>query len=433
MINFLKKVIEWKLKLLASWVLKKYSPKVVGLTGSVGKTSTKEAIFKVLSEKYKVGKNIKNYNNEIGLPLSILGMESARRNPFMWLKVFIKGLSLLIFRKKDYPEVLVLEMGADKPGDIKYLVDFVKCQVGVVTAIGPAHLEMFGSVEKVAAEKQHVVSHLKVNEYAILNIDDELVIKMREKTRAKVITYGFTESADVRAVDLKISAGPSSDPWTDMQIKGMSFKLKYKGSTVPVFLPKVLGKHQVYSALAAAAVGVSQDMNLSDIAEALGHFEAPAGRMRLIAGIKHTSIIDDTYNSSPLAVQAALRVIKDIDIPGRKFVVLGDMLELGDYTETAHREVGLAAADVADILVTSGHRSKLTARAALEAGLDSQRVFSFDDPRSTGKFLQSRLESGDLALIKGSQGARMEKVVREIMAYPEQAAKLLVRQTKDWQ
>lgn len=432
MINFFKKIIEWKLKLIASWILRRYQPKVIGLTGSVGKTSTKEAIFKVLSHKFKTGKNIKNYNNEIGLPLSIIGMESAKKNPLVWIWIFIKAMLMVIFKNGNYPEMLVLEMGADKPGDIKYLVDFVKCHVGVVTAIGAAHLELFGSIEKVAREKQNIISHLKVDDFAILNWDDELVMNMKDKTRAKIMTFGFNEGADVRAMDLDISAGPSSDPWIDVQIKGLSFKLKYKGATIPVFLPKVLGKHQVYSALAAAAVGISQGMNLSDVTEALRNFNPPAGRMRLIAGIKHTSIIDDSYNSSPMAVQAALKVLKDVQIPGKKYVVLGDMLELGSYTETGHREVGLAAASVADFLVTSGERAKIIARSAIEAGMDQDHVYSFDDPLSAGKFIQDRIKSGDMVLIKGSQGARMEKLVKEIMAEPEKAKELLVRQTKDW-
>jgi len=433
MINLFKKIIEWKLKLLASWILQRYQPKVIGLSGSVGKTSTKEAIFKVLSYKFKTGKNIKNYNNEIGLPLSIIGMESAKKNPFIWVWIFIKALLMVVFKQSNYPEMLVLEMGADKPGDIKYLVDFVKCHVGVITAIGATHLELFDSIEKVAREKQNVISHLKVEDFAVLNKDDELVMKMQEKTRAKIVTFGFNEGADVRASDLDISAGPSADPWTDIQIKGLSFKLQYKGANVPVFLPKVLGRHQVYSALAAAAVGISQGMNLADIADALKEYNPPAGRMRLIAGIKHTSIIDDSYNSSPMAVQAALKVLKNINIPGKKYVVLGDMLELGPYTESGHREVGLASSEVADFIVTSGERSKIIAKSAIEAGMDSDQVFSFDDPLSAGKFIQERLKSGDMVLIKGSQGARMEKTVKEIMAEPEKAKELLVRQTSDWQ
>ncbi|XOU94674.1 MAG: UDP-N-acetylmuramoyl-tripeptide--D-alanyl-D-alanine ligase [Candidatus Kerfeldbacteria bacterium] len=431
--NIIKKIIEWELRVLAGLVLSRYKPKVIGLTGSVGKTSTKEAIYKVLDPNFKTWKNIKNYNNEIGVPLSILGMESANRNPFMWGWVFFKAIGILIVRNKKYPEMLILEMGADKPGDIKYLVDFAKCHVGVVTAIGAAHLELFGSVEKVAREKQNIVSHLKVGDYAVLNIDDEMVMKMKEKTRAQVITYGFDDEADIRASGLDISAGPSSDPWIDMQIKGISFKLHYKGAIAPVFLPKTLGKHQVYSALAAAAVGVSQGINIVDIAESLRESYPPAGRMRLIAGIKHTSIIDDTYNSSPLASKAALNVLHEIKVSGRKIVAMGDMLELGDYTEQGHRDVGMYVAEAADILVTSGESGKIIAKAAIESGMLVDNVFTFPDPESAGRFIQDKIKKGDIILVKGSQGARMEKVVKELMAEPQKAEELLVRQIKEWQ
>jgi len=433
MLNLFKKIIEWKLRVLAKWVLNRYQPKVIGLTGSVGKTSTKEAIYTVLSSEFRVWKNIKNYNNELGVPLSILGMESGFKNPIAWFGVFARGLWMVLFRKKDYPEYLVLEMGADKPGDIKYLVDLVPCNASVVTAIGPTHLELFGSLEKVVREKQHIVSHLKVDDFAILDADEELVMGMKEKTRAKVITYGFAEGATVQATELDISAGPSSDPWVDMQIKGVSFKLKYEGSFVPVFLHGVLGKHQVYAALAAAAVGVTYGMNLADISAALKNYKSPAGRMRLIRGIKHTSIIDDTYNSSPLAATAALNVLKEVKVSGMKFIALGDMLELGTYTEQGHREVGMVASEVADVLICVGERSKYTVDAAVEAGMSEDRVFRFVDTTEAGKFIQRRMKQGDILLVKGSQGSRMERVVKELMAEPLKAKELLVRQGKEWE
>ncbi len=428
----MKRIIEWKLKLFACWVLKKYKPVIIGVTGSVGKTSTKEAIFTVLSSKFRVGKNIGNYNNEIGLPLSILGLESGKKNPFAWLGVFIKALLMLLVTKRDYPEYLVLEMGADKPGDIKYLVSMAPPSISVITAIGQVHTELFGSLDKVIREKQHIITSLKKDNIAVLNTDDSLVVQTQEKTRARVVSFGFSEQAMVRASEVAISAGPSADPWIDQQIKGVSFKLQYKGSTVPVFLPLVLGQHQIYSALAAAAVGIALEMNLSDIAGALGKYQSPPGRMRLLPGIKHTSIIDDSYNSSPMAAKAALSVFDSIKVSGRKFVALGDMLELGSYTEEGHREVGKAVAPIADMLVTVGERAKLIAQAAVEAGLPQEAVFSFADTLPAGKFIQQRLRQGDIILVKGSQGARMERIVKELMAEPLRAKELLVRQSGPW-
>ena len=430
--NLIKQIIQWKLKILARLVLKKYRPKIVGITGSVGKTSTKEAIYTVLSSKFRVWKNIKNYNNELGVPLSILGAESGYKNPLAWLGVFFKALGLLLIRSRKYPEILVLEMGADKPGDIKYLTKLAPCHVGVITAIGHVHEEFFGSLEKIIKEKQIIVAHLKKDDWAVLNADDALVMETKNKIKSKILTFGFSEGAEVKAAELAVSAGPSRDPWVDVQINGLSFKLFYKGSSIPVFLPSVLGEHQVYSALAAAAVGLALGMNGADISAALKNYKSPPGRMNLISGIKHTSIIDDTYNSSPMAARAALNVLKKINVSGRKLVVFGDMLELGKFTESGHREVGEAVPGVADILVTVGVKAKFIADEAEKRGLPKDKIRSFDNTYEAGKYIQEVLQQGDIILVKGSQGARMERVVKELMAEPQRAKELLTRQGEEW-
>jgi UDP-N-acetylmuramoyl-tripeptide--D-alanyl-D-alanine ligase len=432
MISLFKKIIEWKLRLLAKWVLKKYRPQVIGITGSVGKTSTKEAVFTVLSSKFRVGKNIKNYNNELGVPLSILGSESGYKNPLAWIYVFLKALGLLLFRKKDYPEIMVLEMGADKPGDIRYLTKLAPCHIGVITAIGHVHEEFFGSLEKIIREKQILVTHLKKDDWAVLNADDALVMEVKDKIKARISTFGFSEGAEVRAAEPAVSAGPSPDPWVDVQIKGLSFKLMYQGSSIPVFLPSVLGEHQVYSALAAAAVGLALGVNGADISAALKNYKSPPGRMNLIPGIKHTSIIDDTYNSSPMAARAALSVLKKINVSGRKIAVFGDMLELGEFTESGHREVGEAVPGAADILVTVGDKAGFIGDEAAKRGLPSDKIHGFDNTYEAGKYIQETLRQGDIILVKGSQGARMERVVKELMSEPLQAKELLIRQGEEW-
>ncbi|MFA6553306.1 MAG: Mur ligase family protein [Patescibacteria group bacterium] len=432
MINLMKKILEWKLRILARWILMRYKPQIVGITGSVGKTSTKEAVYTVLSSKFRVRKNIKNYNNEFGVPLSIIGVESGYKNPLVWLWIFIKAVGLLVWKSRRYPEILVLEMGADKPGDIKYLTQLAPCRVGVITALGPVHLELFGSMEKLVREKHQIVIHLKKDDTAVLNADDQMVMAVQGKIRSQVLTFGFSETADVRASEVDVSAGPSADPWVDVQIKGLSFKIMYQGSIVPVFFPSVLGEHQVYIALAAAAVGLAFGMNLADVSAALKGYSSPAGRMRLLPGIKNTSIIDDSYNSSPMAVKAALNVLEKLKVSGRKFVVLGDMLELGQYTEAGHKEVGEAVAHVADVLVTVGSRAKIIAQTAISIGLPEEGVFEFGRAEEAGKFVQERIKMGDIILVKGSQGARTEKVVKELMADPEKAAHLLVRQGPEW-
>lgn len=432
MIKLLKKIIEIKLRFYARLVLKKYKPDIIGITGSVGKTSTKEAIYAVLASKFKVRKNIKNYNNELGVPLSILGSESGYKNVLAWLAIFVRAWLLILFRQKDYPKILVLEMGADKPGDIKYLIDFAPCKIGVVTAIAPVHLEFFKTMERIVREKQLIISHLKTDGFAILNGDDTEVLKMKEKTKAKVLTFGFGEGLDIKAFEPNVvKAGPESK-WVDYSIQGITFKVSYQGSTVPFFLKSVFGEHQVLAALAAIGCGAAFGLNLVEISEALKKYESPAGRMKLIPGIKHTFIIDDSYNSSPSACLAALKVVEKIEIEGHKYAIFGDMAELGDYTEKGHREVGHEASQVVDYLVTVGEKAKFMAHEAINSGMDPDNIFSFDHTEEAGRFIQARIKKGDLILVKGSQVSRMEIVVKELMDEPEKASELLVRQGQEW-
>jgi UDP-N-acetylmuramoyl-tripeptide--D-alanyl-D-alanine ligase len=427
----MKKWLEKYLNNLANHILVKYKPKIVGVTGSYGKTSTVEAIFQVLKTAYSVRKNLKNYNNEIGVPLSIIGQETGGKNLFSWLKIIIKAWSLIIFKNQKYPEILVLEMAADHPGDIKYLVKMAPCQIGVITAIGPVHLEFFKKVERVLDEKKAIVTKLSSDSFAVLNADDSYVMSVSPETKAKIITFGFSDKAEVRASDQVVFSELPEE--VEKRIKGVSFKLHYKGTTVPVFLPDVLGQHQIYSALAASAVGISFNINLVDIAEALKNFQSPKGRMKIIDGIKGTVLIDDSYNSSPTACEAALDVLNKIPSEGhKKYAALGDMAELGEYTEEGHYEVGKLAAKTCDYLITVGEAAKMMAEQAKKSGMPEDRVYSFGLPEQAGRFLQERIKQGDFILIKGSQVARMEKVVKELMAEPLRAEELLVRQGKSW-
>lgn len=305
----MKKFFQKLLRYYAVKVLKKYGPFVIGVTGSVGKSSTKEAIYAVLKDRFNVRRSLKNYNNEIGLPLTVLGRLSPGKNLAGWLRVFWMALGSIWFPEKSYPKILILEMAADHPGDIKYLTKIAPCQIGVVTAIGPSHLEFFKNIDGIIKEKQGLVGHLPSNGWAILNADDPQVLAMKEKTKAKILTFGFCEEADVRAMEFKL------EQESGLENYGIRFKIKYSGSMVPVFLPNVLGKSTVYAALAAAAVGATFGLNLIEIAESLKSFEPLPGRLRLLKGLKNTLIIDDTYNSSPNAVRAALEVLQEIIVP----------------------------------------------------------------------------------------------------------------------
>jgi UDP-N-acetylmuramoyl-tripeptide--D-alanyl-D-alanine ligase len=256
---------------------------------------------------------------------------------------------------------------------------------------------------------------------------------MKEKTKAKIITFGLLPHAEIYASEIAISHNVS---YKDVStIQGISFKLKYQGNTIPVLLPMVLGEHLVYSALAAICVGIAYGLNLHNIIDSLRNFEPPKGRMHIIKGIKNTLIIDDSYNSSPLAVKKALYLLSQINLNQhhKKFAALGDMLELGTLTEKAHREIGQAVFDYGvDYLVTVGEMSRDIVRGAISKGMSEDRCFNFKDSVEAGKFLQQKIKEGDLILVKGSQGVRMEKVVKELMAEPQRAEELLIRQEGIW-
>lgn len=419
------------LKYFSKKIIKKYRPDVIGITGSIGKSSSKEAIATVLATKFNVRKSQKNYNNEIGVPLTIIGIDKTPgRSIFGWLRVFLKAKNLLFIKNKNYPEILVLEMGADKPGDIPYLVDIAPCKVGVLTYISHAHTEAFKTIKKIAQEKRVIISHLQRDGFAVLNFDNEMVMQNANTTKAEIVTYGFKDGADFRATDVNFINDENS-----LWPIGLNFKLNYKGNIVPVFLPEAIAEHIIPSALCALAVGNIFGVNILDAIHSLREWEPMAGHMRIIDGIKNTLIIDDTYNSSPEAAKSALLTLSKISVKegAKKIAALSDMLELGPETENAHREIGFKVAELGiDFLITVGEASKHTAVAAREASMNDNQIVSFADSISAGKFLQEKLHRNDVVLIKGSQGLRMERIVKEVMAEPLDAEKLLVRQTKEW-
>ena len=395
------------LRKLAIWTLKKYQPGIIAITGSVGKTSTKEAIYTVLKTSRLVRASSGNFNNELGMPLSILGDWQRISGKWFWFKVVLVSCWKLIFRLK-YPEILILEYAADRPGDIKYLLDIAKPQTGVVTAIGdiPVHVEFFSGPEAIAREKSKIIEALPVTGFGILNHDDQAVLDMRQRTRAHVITYGFANDAEVQITNFE-------NRMENFRPAGVSFKLNYSGSFVPVKLESCFGKVQAYTAAAAACVGLIFGMNLVKISEALLEYQSPPRRLKLLAGIKHTYIIDDSYNASPLSMRAAIETAKSLKAK-RKVAILGDMLEIGKYTPEAHELIGKLAGKVFNLLITVGARAKFIAEAAKEAGLAKKSIYSFDTAEEAMLKVQELIKQGDLILIKGSNAIKLDKIVEEI-------------------
>ncbi len=424
--QFLKYIITAIIELEAKLVLRKYKPKIIAITGSVGKTSTKDAIFAVVEDVLMARKSNKSFNSEIGMPLTILGCDNGWSNPFVWLSNIMRGFMLLITREH-YPKWLVLEVGAGKPGDILRAAALITPDIVVFTAFSavPVHVEFFKSVEALFDEKANLVRALKPSGMLILNADDERVLTLRDRTKAKSITYGFKEGAMFRASNMTIS-------YENSRPIGTTFKFEYDGNVFPVVMRGVLGVQPVYSALAALSLGVYLKLNIIDMIERLSVYEAPSGRMRVIEGLKGSIIIDDTYNSSPIAVEAAVDVLTDIKTKGKKIAVLGDMLELGRFTEDEHKKLGAQVGKIADLILAIGPRAKYIVEGALGVDMSEKNIIEFDDARIAGKYLEGVIGKGDIILLKGSQSMRVERAVEEIMAHPEDALRLLVRQEDEW-
>ncbi len=417
-------ILKKQLKILAKLTIKRYSPGIIGITGNVGKTSAKESIKAVLSAERSVRASSKNFNNEFGFPLSILGEWNETRGILFWIKVIFYSVYRLIVKDKNYPEILVLEYGVDRVGDMKYLLNIARPQIGVFTAVGdvPVHIEFFTGPDAVAKEKSKLVSSVPTTGFAILNADDERVMQSKEIARANVITFGFAENADLRITNFTNYIDGDG---------GVSFKFTYGGSQMPIRIDGSLGRAPAYSAAAATAVGLIFGMNLVHISDALNKLKPPRGRQTLVKGIKHSIIVDDSYNASPLATEEALLTLKSLKAK-RKIAVLGDMLELGKYTLEAHEKIGKIAAESADILFTVGTRGKIIAETAERYGISKKNIFSFLNIHEAGMRLQQIIQNEDVILIKGSQGVRMERIVKEIMAEPIRAKDLLVRQDRIW-
>jgi UDP-N-acetylmuramoyl-tripeptide--D-alanyl-D-alanine ligase len=424
--SILKKIISIIITAEAKLVLRKYKPKIVAVTGNIGKTSTKDAIFSVMVREFYTRKSEKSFNSDIGVPLTILGRQNGWLNPIVWMKNIIFGIELLAFNMK-YPEWLILEVGADRPGDIQKIAEWLQPDIVIITAFAkvPVHVEYFRGREEVIREKKYLAEALKHDGTLIVNGDDDDAMRIREELQVKSLVYGTDEVADIVASDIKIY-------YESQKPAGMTFKVNYQENSIPVTMKGSLGKQNVYSSLAALAVGLTQKVNLVNAGEALLSHETPKGRMKIIPGIKDTIIIDDTYNSSPAAAANALETLKEIAHAKRKIAAFGDMLELGKHSSDEHYRIGMLAAESADVLVTVGVRARRFAEGALDAEMDENKIFQFDTSAEAGKFLQDFIKSGDTILIKGSQSMRMEKAVLEIMAEPQKAKELLVRQEEEW-
>jgi len=365
------------LQQVAKFWRSKLNVEVIGITGSVGKSTTKEVVAEVLSQRYNTLKNKGNLNNEIGLPLTMLGLTEEH-------------------------ERAVLEMGFYVPGEIELLCKLAQPRIGVVTIIGTVHASRAGSQEEIARGKSELVQALPGDGFAVLNYDDLLVRKMADQTKARVFFYGMDTEVDLWADNVE-----------SLGLEGIRFWMHYRqqknrpAEVLQLHVP-LIGRHSVQTVLRAAAVGLVDGLTWQEIVSGL---RSASNELRLIAVRTQNGalILDDTYNASPESMLAALNLLNDL--VGRKVAVLGDMLELGQYEQRGHEMVGIRAAEVVDELVTVGERGKIIAQAALEAGLPASNTTILDDVEQAIQYLQPELKPDDVVLVKGSNMMRMERIV----------------------
>jgi|DewCreStandDraft_5_1066085.scaffolds.fasta_scaffold00485_14 UDP-N-acetylmuramoyl-tripeptide--D-alanyl-D-alanine ligase len=352
----------------------RFNPRVIGITGSVGKTTTKELVAEVLAQRYRTLKSEASHNNEIGLPLTLLRLTPADQR-------------------------VVVEMGMYTRGEIAHLAAIARPHVGVVTNIGPVHLERAGSMEAIIKAKTELVEALPPapEGVAILNYDDEHVRGMAAATHAHVFFYGLDPAADLWADEIE-SQG----------LQGIRFRLHFRNEALNVRVP-LLGQHSVHTALRATAVGLVEGLTWEEIVRGLQATGPAQVRLVAVPGPGGATILDDTYNASPASMIAALNLLDELD--GRKIAVLGDMLELGSYEQEGHKLVGRRARDVAHILITVGQRARMMAEAARDVGMPSERLIVLEDVAEAIEVLRPLVSAGDVVLIKGSRALHMERIV----------------------
>lgn len=367
--------IESLQKVAAGW-RRSLDLRVIGITGSVGKSTTKELVADVMSQRYRTVKNLGNLNNEIGLPLTLLRLTHGT-------------------------QCAITEMGFYVPGEIRQLCEMALPQVGIITNIGTVHAERAGSKEIIAQGKSELVQSLPAAPYgtAILNYDDPLVRPMNVLTKAGVFYYGLDSSADLWADEIE-SHG----------LEGISFRLHYRGERFSLQIP-LIGQHSVHTALRAVAAGLVEGLTWEEIIFGLKH---SGNQLRLVAVKTQQGalMLDDTYNASPESTLAALNLLSEI--PGRHIAVLGGMFELGPYESSGHEMVGIRASEIAEQILTVGEKGKMIAEAAIRSGMPAKKVSCFENTEQVVETLRSLLKEGDVVLVKGSHGLRMDRIVTNL-------------------
>jgi UDP-N-acetylmuramoyl-tripeptide--D-alanyl-D-alanine ligase len=357
---------------------KRFSIPVIGLTGSSGKTTTKEMIAAIIGRKKNILKTEGNLNNLIGLPQTIFHLTGKH-------------------------ELMILEMGTNTRGEIKRLTQIAEPDIGLITNVGPAHLAGFGSVDVVKEEKGDLFLNMTSSGIAVINLDDEAVADVSEKWRGRRVTFSMSPNADVTVNDIEKNGA-----------RGVRFNLIISGNAQKVEM-KIVGLHHVYNAMAAAATAFAAGLDQKTIAEGLAAFRPFSGRMEMIKLRNGAFLIDDSYNANPASVREALMALKDLKTNHNGYVFLGDMLELGATADEMHRKIGMLMATIGvNALFLQGDFSQVTAAGAMDGGMPPQNIFFLSGDENGIAYLKEHLKKGDWILAKGSRRMKMEKIVAQI-------------------
>lgn len=437
--SFIRLKVVDALSYISRKTLAKYQPFIIGVTGNIGKTTTKDYIYNFLKYKYKddVRRSEKSQNSEIGLNLTILGEKNAWNNPFLWLNILFKNF-INLGRSLVYPKILVLEVGADKPGDIKYLTRIIKPDMVVLTAFqeSPTHGEFFKNIEQHINEKKVLVDKMKSDGVVIYNIDDAVMTAMANSKKqnspdVQVFSYGFGQEADLRILEV-------SNLYDDeAEILGLKTRLRVNfvghNEDLELRLVGVVGTAHVYSLSCAILVSLLNGFTKEDIYTALKDFEFTKSRMRLLDGKDGITILDDSYNSSPKALENAIETVSKILTKGKKVAILGHMAELGNNSSREHMKIGKLAVQCFDIVIFAGRNNDFFLEGARQVKTQLKNIYLAKDSAEVLEILETKkiLKASDLVLVKGSQSARLEKVVVSLLVNPHDESNVC-RQDAEW-
>ncbi|NLJ61397.1 MAG: UDP-N-acetylmuramoyl-tripeptide--D-alanyl-D-alanine ligase [Firmicutes bacterium] len=368
------------LQRLAHYNRSRFGALVVAVTGSTGKTSTKDMIYSIFARRMETTRTYQNFNNEIGVALTLLGLEK-------------------------YHEACIVELAMRAPGEIRELSEIVRPDMGVITNVGESHIELLGSLDNIAKAKSELIEVLGEDGVAVLNGDCPHTAKMKDMVQGRAVLFGLEDSNEARGKDM-VNLGKD----------GTQFTVEYGRRSFPVHVP-VPGIHNVYNALAAAAVALVSGLDTRAITEGLANLELTFQRMDIQEAPSGFTLIDDTYNASPSSVNAALHVLEDIRGTKRRAIaVLGDMLELGHIAETAHRNIGKAVIERSvDVLITVGDLARLTGQEAVRLGMNRDTVFAFNEKSQAIDTLRKLVSPGDVILVKGSRSMEMEEISKTLL------------------